>query len=103
MDELLTEIKRVERQSIEDVEQARRGKEDAIQASSTEARSRYERELDAHHAKLKAEQEQKVAAFKKQSEQIVANGKIDAEKAKHLLPADIDKAVKAVHEMVTRG
>jgi vacuolar-type H+-ATPase subunit H len=103
MDELLTRIKSVEKQSIKDVEQAKLGKEESIRAASTEARDRYEKELATHHAKLKAEQEQNVAAFKKQSEQIVEKGKIGADKTKHLPAADIDKAVKAVYEMVARG
>ena len=103
MDELLTKIKQVEKQSIEDVERAKQDRDSSILAASNAAEERYEREIVAHHEKLKAEQEKEMLGFKDRSEGIVAKGRDDAERAKHISPADLEKAVDAAYKLVIRG
>ena len=103
MDELLQQIKKVERESIEDVEQAKLKKDEAIKAASTEARRMYERELESHHEGLKAKQDTEVEDFKVLTEKIIAKGKVDAEGSKRAPAGNFEKAVKTVYEMVARG
>ena len=102
MDELLQKIRQVEKQSIEDVEQAERDKESSIQAAKKNADERYEKELAVHRELLRKEQEQKVAGFDTQTDTIIAQGRQEADKTKQMPYTDIERAVRTVVERIVK-
>ena len=103
MDVLLKKIKDVERKSITDIEMARSDRDESIRIARTDAQQHYDTKVKAHQARLMTEQEKKVECFREQAKQVVENGKLDAQKAKQIPQQDIDRAQKAVYELVIRG
>lgn len=103
MDDQLKRIKQVERQSIENLKQARQDRDESVRTASSNANQRYEKEIQAHQATLLKDQEKGMEAFKENSKQVVENGKLEAEKVKQVSPQDFETAVKAAYELVIGG